>query len=142
MSTLEGRFLALPCVAGRALDGGPVVPERVAREIVRRRLSATVGYCPCGGRYSSPPMDPRQGCAPLLLLTHSAECERELAVLLAAEGCDARLLGYEVVRMPEDGRPHWLDEVEPPAGYVHVCRIPDERIEWPDAVKLPAEVEQ
>jgi len=45
MSALEGTYIALPCVAGRALDGGPAVPERVARELTRRRLSATLGYC-------------------------------------------------------------------------------------------------
>ncbi len=84
-------------------------------------------------------MAPRQGCAPLLLLTHTAACEGAFAALLGAEGCDPRLLGFEVVRMPEDGRPHWLDAVELPAGFVHRCRIPSEAIEWPDAVKLPAE---
>jgi len=134
--TLEGKFLALPCVAGRALDGGTAVPERVARELVRRRLSATLGHCACGGRYGSVPMDPRPGCAPLLMLAHTARCEADFAALLATEDCDPRLLGFEVVRMPEDGRPHWLDAVELPAGYVHRCRIPDERIEWPAEVKL------
>ena len=139
MNALEGTYIALPCIAGRAQDGGPVVPTRVLRELARRRLSATLGYCPCGGRYSTPPLDPRPGCAPLMMLAHTARCEADFAALLATEDCDPRLLGLEVVRMPEDGRPHWLDAVELPAGYVHRCRIPSEAIEWPDAVKLPPE---
>ncbi len=132
MNALEGTYIALPCVTGRAEDGGPVVSERVARELVRRRLSSTVGHCACGGRYGSPPMDPRQGCAPLLMLTHTSECEAAFAALLAAEGCDPRLIGYEVVRMPQDGVPHWLDEVELPAGFVHRSPIPTEAVEWPE----------
>lgn len=137
--TLEGRYLALPCIAGRALDGGPVVPERVARELARRRVSATLGGCACGGRLHSVPMDPRPGCAPLLMLNHTAECEAASAALLRTENCHPRLIGFEVVRLPEGPyAPHWLDQpAEMPRGLVdHVCRIPDERVEWPAAVTL------
>ncbi len=139
---LEGKYLALPVLAARAVDGGSAVSDRVAREIARRRVLATIGKCLCGGAYRSSPAERRPGTAPLVWFEHSSECEGAFTALLREEGADRRYIGFEVVQLV--GEPHWLDQpVELPVELVpaHDCaaRIPRGPVVWPEGLTLPEE---